>query len=85
METIFDIATPRELAELLGDGANPYDDTFFQNEKKRLQNNENDNFGLLALLYAGRGEMKLAEKCLESMPDEQMRLDYQLLIYEEVD
>ena len=87
MQTVFDIATPQELVFLFDDGVNPCDEAYIQKEKERLQKkvNDNDTFGLLSLLYAHRGDMKRADECLAKMPDAEMRLDYQLFIYEEVD
>lgn len=81
METIFDIATPKELVELLGeDIALPGAVESFAFERKAVKDSPDVSAGLLAQLYALRGNAELAEKQLDRIRDEQIRRDYMLLI-----
>jgi hypothetical protein len=64
MITVFDVATEEELTK------------YFGSNIQRIKNNDSDdNYGDLAFLYAGRGDMENSNKYHALIEDEQSRLD----------
>ena len=82
MESVFDIASHRELVALLGDRKHPGDANLFDFEREVAAANPDYGLHLLACLHHLRGEYELAEKVASSIRDEQTRLDTTLLVSE---
>jgi hypothetical protein len=83
METVFDIATPEELIELFGEDDPDLPEHLRGYALERESALDPDsNFQDLALLYAGRGDLKKADQCLDKISDQRLRLDCELFIYE---
>jgi len=87
MQTIFDIATPEELIDLFGEDEPDLPDHLrdYALERKAAATSPDSNAHDLALLYAGRGDLKTAEKHLAQISNPDMRNSCQLLIYEGAD
>jgi hypothetical protein len=87
METVFDIATPEELIDMFGEDEPDLSEKFrnYALERKAVLEDPDSNFLNLALLYAGRGDLKKADEYLARIQDEGERFDCSLIIHERVD
>jgi ATP/maltotriose-dependent transcriptional regulator MalT len=89
MENVFDIATPEELIDLFGEDEPDLSEEFrnyaLEREAAQRYPESDANYINLALLYAGRGDLKKADTYLARIQDTGERLGCQLLIYERVD
>ena len=83
METIFDIATPEELENILGrDFSFPDGETSYSFTLKSMKESSDYRFSRLASLFANRGDLAKADGYIEQIKDDIARLDASMSIYE---
>ena len=82
MDTVFDIATHAELAELLGSEGYPGEAKLFDREREIAAENPDYGLSLLAGLYALRDDMTKADDVIARIKDDQMRHDTMLSLHE---
>jgi hypothetical protein len=73
MENFFDIATPEEVASILGDG--PLSESELAVERRKMENDRDRHLEYLACLYAERGDFARADVHVEAMKDEMRKAD----------
>jgi hypothetical protein len=84
METVFDLATPQELAVLFGEDDSDLPDHLrgYALERKAALEDADGNYCDLALLFANRGDKKRSDEYLANVRDGQRRLQTAMLLYE---
>lgn len=81
METIFDIATPEEILDILGKGwPKSISDDPYAFDRESFKRCPDSNYSTLATLYFSRGDEKRAYEYIEKIADPQYRLDSMLLM-----
>ncbi|MDR1946530.1 MAG: hypothetical protein LBQ51_05120 [Desulfovibrio sp.] len=76
MDNFFDLATPQELVDILGeDGSIIPTAADLEAERRAVEKNPDRNLENLAYLYAGRGDFDRAEGYVDRIQDSMLQAD----------